>query len=290
MGLLRSTAVQAALLGAWLTACRGATPAAPSGPPDNLRCEKAPHSECFVHIDAGSGLLGAQSTDPGAPNYDADASPNEGPPHEERWGELWIMAGEVPIPALKRCVAAGTCPSATIDQRPALTNFGKADRDSHPINAISWPGAAEVCATLGGRLPTEVEWEAAARGFGRWPWGDYARCGVQEDVDVSLSSGMSKPAEMTRPPCLNRGTSPLNNRGMANERGLAGLAGNVAEWTSDLYALPGQPPAPGETRHTLRGGGWMTEDPADLRVTVRVPALPEEAGPDVGFRCVWGQP
>ena len=94
---------------------------------------------------------------------------------------------------------------------------------------------------------------------------------------------------MAKPPCINPGTAFIDAHAFPVEAGLPGLAGNVAEWTADLWHPYGEPPAPGETRRILRGGGWMATDPNELRTTVRTPAAPDETAPDVGFRCVWGK-
>ncbi len=245
-----------------------------------------------MRVPGGPFTLGAQATNPAAPHYDPDASPNEGPPQTVELAPFWIMQSEAPQAILVRCLDEGRCDPKTFVSDSPFANMREPSRVNHPINAVSWASARELCASLGGRLPTEAEWERAAAGTARqrFPWGDQPACGVPKKLSLEALSGFSMTATMALPPCENDGTVPLDAKSFANSVGVAGTSGNVAEWVEDLFHTYGEPPAAGETRRVQRGGGWMTRDPADLRTTVRVPADPTDAAVDVGFRCAWGPP
>jgi formylglycine-generating enzyme required for sulfatase activity len=130
------------------------------------------------------------------------------------------------------CVKAGKCPdlekAQKNDQAVTFCNRGKPGREKHPLNCVHWAAASDYCRSVGKRLPTEAEWEKAARGpDGRiYPWGNEPSCkraavGGRECrvTDLSLigtSPGGSRPA----------GASPY---------GALDMLGNVAEWTDDVF-------------------------------------------------------
>lgn len=152
--------------------------------------------------------------------------------------------------------------------------------ERHPVNEVTWRGAREYCAWRGARLPTEVEWEAAARGReGRtYPWG--------EDPPSAARAVFGRRSNETEPV----GGRPAG----ATPEGVHDLAGNVAEWTSTLYrpypyrADDGRedPDAPGE--RVTRGGDHVFDStPERLRASFRAgfSRAPAMGHRHIGFRC-----
>ncbi|VAW31588.1 Serine/threonine protein kinase PrkC, regulator of stationary phase [hydrothermal vent metagenome] len=153
----------------------------------------------------------------------------------------------------------------------------------YPINNVSWHGANAYCSWVGGRLPTEAEWELAATGRnGRfYPWGD-------DNPDGETAVFASTFASLQPVNSLPDGASPF---------GLYHMAGNVWEWVADGYdpiyydrspaENPTGPAVSATDLRILRGGGYDSPA-ADLRTTNRASERPTEFRtiPSVGFRCV----
>ena len=196
---------------------------------------------------------------------------NEHPQHPVRVQDFLMDKTEVTWGQYKRFLAASGHPS------PKSPPWGMLD--AFPASGIKWDEAAAFCTWAGARLPTEAEWERAARGDDsrQYPWGntfDPWRCNTRD-------GGPHAPtAAAEYPDCVN-------------SFGVLDLAGSVSEWCSDwlddaYYAnSPVQNPTGPKTgtRRVSRGGGWMT--PAQsASATARVGIDPSWRGPMQGFRCV----
>jgi formylglycine-generating enzyme required for sulfatase activity len=185
--------------------------------------------------------------------------------------------------------------------RPEMLNPGFPTTDAHPIVNVSWNDAKEFCEWAGLRLPTEAEWEKAARGTdGRaFPWGNEFDPKRANFADASCPEKIGKVDITWRDTHANDGhayTSPVGAYvGGASPYGALDMAGNVRQWCADGYEEAAyqryaegrlEPPADGSTR-VLRGGGWASAA-ADLRSAARGSSAPATRSADVGFRPVKG--
>jgi len=248
-----------------------------------------------LFVAQGKFAMGAQAKDPAGRGYDAAAQPEEGPVHDVTVGPFWMMRLEFPAALWDRCVELRWCDAADAAAGTSLFNAGM-PRPGHPINGVTWAGAARACEWLGGRLPTEAEWEYAARGAEarRWPWGPLKQCGVMPFRSNSDGSGLTLDDGQEFEECANDGTANSGRLRGTSPFEVLGMAGNVWEWTADWYApdayathAPANPTGPATgTARVQRGGGWTSLDPLDLRSAARGSMKPDQKMHDVGFRCV----
>jgi formylglycine-generating enzyme required for sulfatase activity len=184
---------------------------------------------------------------------------------------FWIDQTEVTNAQYGLCVQAGICvPSRYAD----LSMY---NADNQPVLAVTWYDADSYCAWAGGSLPSESQWEYAARGpEGRtYPWGE-----AEPDCETAnYLECLGKPAEV--------GLYPSG----ASRVGALDLAGNVYEWVSDWHAkypegrqVNPQGPSEGD-RKIIRGGSW-TDLPQFIHAIQRIRYVPTDASETVGFRCV----
>lgn len=226
---------------------------------------------------------------------DPSHSPYEGPIRQVQVDTFWIDEMEVTVEAYAACVDAGTCSEPSEDQ---LCNWMVAGRDGHPVNCVTWYQAEEYCGWAGGamkRLPTEAEWEKAARGTDarEYPWGDSPEpsCSnvVMDDDALGVGCGMGSTWEV--------GSKPLGD----SFYGVHDMAGNVEEWVADWWwyqhpydeAETDNPTGPAMgTLRVLRGGSYWSFNEGSFRVVHRWGQEPTENAHMRGFRCVktWPPP
>jgi formylglycine-generating enzyme required for sulfatase activity len=214
---------------------------------------------------------------------------SEGATHVVTVSTFELDRTEVTVADYSRCVAAGECEPA---------DFSRVDprfaRPELPVSHVGWEDGARYCRWAGGRLPTEAEWEYAARGADQreFPWGNLynphlANHGAWADDPADATDGFVYLAPVGS---FTDGATPL---------GIQDMAGNVAEWVADeveadsfgrpsAYEPSTQPQVDPRTNasagiHVLRGGSFM--DPAVwLRASARdTTALPRPSW--AGFRC-----
>ncbi len=241
----------------------------------------------LVYVPAGGFLMGASSEDP-------NALDDERPQHNVYLDAYWIDSTEVTNAMYALCVAVGACTPPAED-----ASFSRSPYYSHPTCAgypvvhVTWLQAHDYYEWAARRLPTEAEWEKAARGTDgrRFPWGDQAPTGTLANL-----CGSECPSEPNAP-SIDDGffdTAPVGSfPAGASPYGVLDMAGNVWEWVADwwqadYYATSPETnpsgPSTGFTR--VARGGCFTNPPAGIRTTVRASLTPTvPTGEFGGFRC-----
>lgn len=175
---------------------------------------------------------------------------------------------EVTVDAYAKCVSVDACKAEELQCGNAAT-WGKKGLGSHPINCITWDEAETYCTEHGKRLPTEQEWEWAARGGARartYPWGE------EPPVDRACWDGDgNRSGKGLRKETCAVGSHPRSR----SVDGVDDLAGNVREWTSTEH----------DRHRILRGGSWGDSLPEFLAGDFRGWNAPDERIELTGFRC-----
>jgi formylglycine-generating enzyme len=178
-----------------------------------------------------------------------------------------------------------TCPWTSQDLRLQQVNGSfqaLPGYENHPVTMVTWYGAKAYCEYYGWRLPTEVEWEKAARGpDGRpYPWGDEIAPGnanYYNSKDI-FEAGRGILGDTTPVGFFSGATHQgFTTLASASPYGLYDMAGNVWQWTGDVYP---------KTHYRFLRGGSKETHAYDLRVWTHNSAVPAYSSPSVGFRCV----
>lgn len=260
------------------------------------------------YVPAGAFTRGSSASDP-------QATPDEMPQHQVQLDAFWIDGLEVTNAMFERFIEQ-TDYATIADQAgysygfdaqgdwipirdanwrhplgPESNIFGK---DEHPVVAIGWRDAMAYCGWMGRRLPTEAEWEKAARGSDarRFPWGDEPVTGNRANV-----ADIWNPQLPWHDPSIDDGfhnTAPGDRYPMgASAFGALNMAGNVAEWVLDNYRADLYSQTIGARNpvyrsssgtHVLRGGNY-NDDPAHVRSARRYADDSFHSAIDMGFRC-----
>jgi formylglycine-generating enzyme len=196
---------------------------------------------------------------------------------------FFIDKYEVSLDQYRRCVEAGAC--SKLDFPSQRCNWSNTDRENHPANCVNWHQAQAYCDWAGKRLPTEAEWEKAARGVdGRlYPWGN--------DPPTCERAVMKEGADG----CGKVRTWPVSSKSPAGDSpyGASNMSGNVMEWVNDWFAedyyrkSPDKnPPGPSTGKYkSIRGGSWYYLDEGSLRAASRHFNTPDYCSAFIGFRC-----
>jgi formylglycine-generating enzyme required for sulfatase activity len=212
----------------------------------------------------------------------SDGDENEKPARRVAVSPFSLTKTEVTVGQYAACVKAGSC---TEPAEGRQCNWYQPGRDTYPINCITWNQAAAFCHWVGARLPSEAEWEFAARSGGRdqrFPWGNSDE-GCKRAISRS-DDGDGCGKDTTWPVCSSTGGN--------SDQGLCDLSGNVSEWVEDCYheSYTGAPMDsrawvnPDTFARVLRGGGWMSP-PSALRASGRMFASPPSRDFGWGARC-----
>ena len=203
---------------------------------------------------------------------------NESPEHEIYLDNYWIDKTEVTNAMYYECVKSGGCESPLSDgfiaPKDHLTNQ---DRAKYPVVFVSWDNAEKYCQWVNRRLPTEAEWEKAARGSDKriYPWGN-------EPPNPDLLNFNNNIGDVMPVKSFPLGASPY---------GVMDMAGNAVEWVADWYGYyedssPNNPTGPSNGNFRINRGGGFFQSDHEVRVTGRYTISPgyRESG-DFGFRC-----
>ena len=224
----------------------------------------------WVRIPGGSFNMGSE-----------DGDSDEMPVHIVMVPTFEMGNTQVTVDQYRACVDAGACTAPSTSE---WCNWGQSDRGKHPINCVDWNQAQAFATWAGGRLPSEAEWEYAARSGGgdcKYPWGDEdATC---ERAVMNDGSGYGCGRDSTWPVC-----SKLKGN---TTHGLCDMAGNVWEWVQDWYhdSYNGAPTdglaweSPTGSDRVYRGGSWLSYA-RYVRAADRDNADPRYRRDNLGFR------
>lgn len=218
----------------------------------------------YAWIPPGAFTMGSNNT------TDPASHPNERPQHKVILDGFWIMQTEVTNIQYKRCVAANIC-SPLNDSRWSDPTYAQ-----RPVVNITWDDANTYAIWVGGRLPTEAEWEKACRGTDerRFPWGNQnpnpQRLSYQGSITSTLPVGSYPPGAY----------------------GLYDMAGNVFEWVADWHdeqyyvnSPTANPKGPASgTRHTIRGGSFNPDVQFVNFLRCAARGADELGNSEIGFR------
>ncbi len=224
-------------------------PAAPASP--TLHCP-----EGMALVNGGEFWMGSDPKE--------HFSDDESPRFLTRLAPFCMDVTEVTVAAWATCVERGACKKTTSHRFNC--NESHEERSQHPINCVTFYQAEAFCAAQHARLPTEVEWEFAARGgaeYRRYPWGDGSPDG--------------------RACWKHPGTCPVKSFD-AGAFGLFDVSGNVWEWTATWYGAYPFPPEQGFSK-VYRGGSFSRRFEKWMHTRLRNRVRPDDFGSHLGFRC-----
>ncbi len=252
-------------------------------------CEREPLGPVKVPYELQNGIMHAMSA-----HCDAARFMAEGVAHAVTVSSFYMDRTEVTVADYKHCVSAGSC------NPPGFTpGDARFDAPRFPVTSVSWTDARDYCTFSHARLPTEAEWELAARGLaGRiFPWGNVWNPHLANHGSIALdpTDATDGFAGLAPVGSIPDGKTPL---------GLLDMAGNVDEWVADqveidperstasrelvpmAYAPSPQtnPRGTTGTMRMVRGGSFLQGADAQ-RATARTMALESRRLPGIGFRC-----
>jgi formylglycine-generating enzyme required for sulfatase activity len=235
----------------------------------------------MIRIEAGTFVMGKDTEGKG-----------DRPAHKVKVTKAFLMdRTEVTAEAYGACIEAGACERRTLHVGKKIQGAWGCNQEkvyaSHPANCVDRQQAAAYCAWMKKRLPTEAEWEYAARGTDErdFPWGSTTPTSCAQGVISGVSGACGE----------RKGTFPVASAPEGKSpSGLHDMAGNVWEWVADDYApypdsevidpMITVPETANPTKGVLRGGSWDYGAQA-ARTTYRLPFVAEAGNGSIGVRC-----
>lgn len=221
----------------------------------------------LVYIPAGEFTMGSEN-----------GNDDEKPVHQVYLDAFWIDQTEVTNAMYAKCVEANKCdPPDSKSSQTRSSYFDNPEFSEYPVLYVSWNDALAYCSWVGRTLPTEAEWEKAARGTeeGIYPWGN-----------ISPKNGLLNYSDSYYGDTTKVGSFPEG----ASVYGVLDMAGNVWEWVSSQYQTypyyenDGREYLNSPVSKALRGGAWNNNGNG-VRSTLRGGFLPTIAANNLGFRC-----
>jgi formylglycine-generating enzyme required for sulfatase activity len=271
-----------------------------------------PASRCpagMTYVEGGKFFMGTDADDA--------VLQSARPAHPAMVASFCIDIDEITVDEYRACSIKGECKRAfrdstwpqgssdTEDWRAAMAAHSELcnerfdDRGKHPVNCVDWAQARHFCQHRAADLPTEAQWEFAARGSdGRvYPWGDalptpeHMNGSGREYVAWRESKGLPPHGVLYEADDGFIGTAPVGRFGKGHsQRGLHDIAGNVFEWTLDEfkpYAADADTPATtGPKKRVIRGGAFNSFQPQFADPALRFPQAEDAHNHGIGFRCV----
>ena len=236
------------------------------------------------YVPAGKFLMGAVEGD-------VDAGLGSDPQHRVYLDAYWIDKTEVTNGQYAKCVATGACQAPKNRwSAEGHSYYGDSQYNNYPVMNVSWKDAQAYCAWAGRRLPSEAEWEKAARGSSDvrpYPWGDQTpTCALANFSDYD-GTGHECVGDTSAVGSYPAGASPY---------GALDMAGNLMEWVNDWYDYsyygisPGSaPPGPATGTVKVLRGGYFGGGARQVRVDDRDTSNPAQRNSLIGFRCAVAQ-
>jgi formylglycine-generating enzyme required for sulfatase activity len=255
---------------------------------ENVDAVNVNDNAVIVLIPAGEFTMGSDST---TDRYFWGA---EAPSHTVNLDEFYIYKTEVTNVMYTVCVEEKACPRPEANNSRSIKSYyGNPTYDNYPVIMVSWVHAVSYCKWAGGRLPTEAEWEKAARGIDSrlFPWGN-------DSVNGNLVNYCDRNCpNSSRDNAVNDGyadTAPIGSfPAGASPYSILDMAGNVWEWVNDFFVPEyykispfDNPLGPASgSRRGIRGGSWFNTIDG-IRTVARSSLTPDSALDTLGFRCV----
>lgn len=183
--------------------------------------------------------------------------------------DFWMDETPVTVAQYLDAVKAGACSPPDGTDESVWSNWGVLGREDHPVNCVDWYQACAYAKWAGKRLPSEEEWEWAARGGDEarlYPWGNEK---PRNELLCWNRYGEGKP----------NSTCPVGSYPKGNSKhGLQDMAGNVWEWTASLYTSTSED-------RINRGGSWFGSVPVLVQASIRYSNSPTYRNSNLGVRC-----
>jgi formylglycine-generating enzyme required for sulfatase activity/serine/threonine protein kinase len=234
----------------------------------------------MVYVPEGTFMMGSKDDD-------KNARDDEKPQRKIYLDAYWIDKYEITNVQYAMCVSSGSCTEPyKLGSATRISYYSSPEYNNYPVIYVDWDQANSYCNWVGGRLPTEAEWEKAARGpdGNEYPWGN-------EEPECSLANYDQRNEKQINY-CVSDTTMAGSYPKGASYYGAMDMMGNVWEWVNDWYDLYlkdvlENPEGPKNgTERIMRGGSW-SDDFINGRATQRLSRSPDVFLHNVGFRCVF---